>query len=140
MNDTTQALDLIQPILRRELPDLQALYLFGSRVDGGDHPGSDLDLAVLLARGQRGDRPGLRLMAVRALCEEAIQRRVDLLDLRRADAVLRMQVLRGRRLICLDPVAVATFEMYAISLYQKLNQERRALLEQFQRTGRAYRC
>lgn len=56
----------------------------------------------------------------------ALRRDVDLVDLARAPAVLRAQVVaRGRCLHASDAPAAAAFEMYALSDYARLSEERR---------------
>jgi len=66
-------------------------------------------------------------------------RDVDLVDLRSASTVMRFQVVStGRRLLCLDQEAVALFEMYALADYCRLNEERRAILDDVRRLGRVY--
>jgi hypothetical protein len=53
--------------------------------------------------------------------------------------VFQKEIIAAGRLIrCADRFAVDEFEMLVISLYQKLNEERREILESFFRTGRAY--
>lgn len=46
-------------------------------------------------------------------------------------------VMRGRR-YCADDLAAHEFDLSVISRYQKLNEERAAILKQSQMTGRAY--
>lgn len=41
--------DAVIQILRNEIPNLLAIYAFGSRIQGTARPESDLDLAVLVA-------------------------------------------------------------------------------------------
>lgn len=47
-------------------------------------------------------------------------------------------VTTGRRIACADNYAAEEFEMLTLSLYQKLNEERKEILEQFFETGKAY--
>jgi hypothetical protein len=55
---------------------------------------------------------------------------VDLVDLRRATTVMRVQVLRdGRLLADLQPSVRASFEASALSAYARLNEERRGILQ-----------
>lgn len=129
---------LLQPLLDHllaALPRAQAVYLFGSRAQGTNLPGSDVDLAVLQPVRQP-DRTVLGLYHLRGELEELVGRRVDLVDLRQASTVLRIQVLRGRLLLVRDQDAVDEFEMMALSCFQALNHQRRELLEQIRRTGR----
>ena len=43
------ALDTIREKIQDTVPDLVAIYQFGSSVQGGEHAESDLDLAFLLS-------------------------------------------------------------------------------------------
>ena len=62
-----------------------------------------------------------------------IGREVDLVDLHRASAVLKAQVVgTGRRLWVGDAVGAAEFEMYALSEYARANEERREPLRVFE--------
>lgn len=67
-------------------PQLQLLALHGSRANGTAHPQSDWDFAFLADEGL--DVAQLQLDLVTALRTES----VDLADLNRASAVLRLQV------------------------------------------------
>ena len=111
--------------LLRAFPDLQGVYLFGSAASGAQREGSDVDLGLLLPPGGPPPDPW-------RLWETG-----DLVDLRRADTVFRHQVVStGRLLLVRDPRAAAEFEMLTLSFYQKLNEERREILEEIRRTGR----
>jgi hypothetical protein len=58
---------------------------------------------------------------------------VDLVDLARAPAVLRAQVVaRGRCLHATDALEAAAFEMYALSDYARLSEERREAVARFE--------
>lgn len=107
--------------IRAAQPRVQAIYLFGSRAGGHAGPLSDLDLALLspTALGEV-DRWHLasRLSAV-------LQVEVDLVDLRRASAVMRVQVLGSSRLLFDgDAPERMRFEMFALSDSARLNEER----------------
>jgi hypothetical protein len=70
---------------------------------------------------------------------EALGKPVDLLNAREAPTVLQKEIIESdRRLYSADDDAVAEFEMLTLSYYQELNEERRAILESFQESGRAY--
>ena len=76
-------------------PGLRLAILFGSRVDGGARPDSDIDLALL------ADEP-LSGTVIRELVE-AIGRKlgcpVDIVDLHHAPQPITGQALNGRRLL-----------------------------------------
>lgn len=102
-----------------------ALYVFGSRSRGMGRPESDLDLAFL---------PGMPcgpyevFVAAQAIAD-IVKCDVDLVDLSRASAVMRAQVVgRGRRLFAADERKAQEFEMYALSDYARTNEERREVL------------
>jgi hypothetical protein len=64
---------------------------------------------------------------------------VDLVDLRSASAVMRVQVIgQGELHLDADPAARALFEAFALADYARLNEERAGILEDVQRTGRAH--
>lgn len=128
-------LDPLLDVLRASVSNLVAVYLFGSAETGHTHAASDLDLAVLasskmdpMARWElQGD------LAARA------GRSVDLVDLRSASTVMQMQVVStGRLLLATDQGAVDRFEMYVYADYCRLNEERRAILDDVKRRGRVY--
>lgn len=124
----------LRPLLDR-LGAVQAVYAFGSRVEGRARPGSDLDLAVLAPHPLD---PLARFDAQEALAA-ALGRDIDLVDLRTASTVMRAEVLRTARvLLDADPEARAHFEVRALSAYALLNEERRGILDDIQRRGRVH--
>lgn len=66
-------------------------------------------------------------------------RDVDLVDLRAASTVLRARVIaEGERLFCAAESLCAEFEDVAFSAYARLNEERRAILQDIQQRGSVY--
>lgn len=125
--------------IREALPEVQAIYLFGSHADGTQGHGSDVDLGLLFPPTDRADSRILFMHPVRQHLEEIAGCDLDLVDLRQVSTVLQKEVvMRGRRIYCADGLAADEFDLSVMSRYQKLNEERAAILEQFQATGRAY--
>jgi predicted nucleotidyltransferase len=127
--------DLIIETLRGALPDVVAIYRFGSTATGQAVRDSDVDIAVLpavpLDSSFRWDLQ--ERLAV------SLHRPVDLVDLLRASTVMRMQVLESAILLFEhDPAARLRFETAAYSGYARLNEERRAILDQVRREGTVY--
>ena len=121
--------------LRRAIPDLQAIYVFGSHARGDAIVGSDLDLAVLcsgkLAPALRWDLAGQSASLA--------HRDVDLVDLRSASTVLQVNVLEDGRLLYEGaPYERALFEAAACADYTRLQEERRPILEQIAKNRRVY--
>lgn len=109
--------------------DLQALYHFGSLARGQGRPDSDVDLAFL---GPAPLDPYRVFMAAQDLAI-LLDRDVDLCDLRAASTVLRVEVIgNGIRIYTGDRDEVDTFEMYALSDYARLNEERAVVLKAFE--------
>lgn len=122
-------------IIAAAIPDVVAIYQFGSTVTGTTHPRSDIDLAVLAPRPLEP----LARFELQEQLARMLHRDVDLVDLRAASTVMRMQVIaHGVRLAVFDPGAADCFETYAYSDYARLNEERRAILEQVYRDRTVY--
>jgi predicted nucleotidyltransferase len=117
------------------LPDVVAVYLFGSFASDAANASSDVDLAVLAAAPIVAEQ----LIRARELLSERLRRDVDLLDLGRASTVMRAQVVStGRLLLDVDPSFREPFETTAYSAYARLNEERRGILERIRSEGRIH--
>ncbi|MEO7297090.1 MAG: nucleotidyltransferase domain-containing protein [Verrucomicrobiota bacterium] len=102
-----------------------AVYLFGSVAENRDRPVSDIDIAVLL----REPISAVQLFELQTELAEALSRDVDLVDLASASTVMRKEVLRtGRLLFEGDKLRREEFEMYTLSDYARLNEERAPIL------------
>ena len=137
MDETMEPL-IIKTVLSY-YPAVQGIYLFGSYGTEDEWPDSDIDIALLMLPEQAKQEKNLILSPCRFELEKALHREVDLLNARQISTVFQMEIIgRGRLIHCADRYAVDEFEMLVISYYQKLNEERRGILESFHRTGRAY--
>ncbi len=126
--------DTIVQILLARVPNLLAIYAFGSRVQNTSGPDSDLDLAVLVA----GYAEPLALWALAGDLVDVAGCTVDLLDLRAASTVMQYQIVTtGRRWWARDAQA-ALFEAAILSEKTALDTARAALLDDIQRTGSIY--
>ncbi|HLA75619.1 MAG TPA: nucleotidyltransferase domain-containing protein [Gammaproteobacteria bacterium] len=133
--EQTKLLNDLVAYVRAEAPELLALYRFGSW--GGIHAraDSDLDLALLTPRPldplKRWELE--QQLAVLARCN------VDLVDLRAASTVLRARVIaEGERVFCAAESLCSEFEDVAFSAYARLNEERRAILQDIRQRGSVY--
>ncbi len=128
---------IVQTVLRH-YPDVQGIYLFGSYGRDDEWPDSDIDIALLLPPQQAKRPRQLTLTPCHLELLDRLPRSVDLLNARQVSTVMQIEIIQGRLLYCADRYAVDEFEMLTISYYQKLNEERREILEAFWETGRAY--
>ncbi len=119
------AMKEVLALLRARLPGLIGVWLFGSCARGEARDGSDVDLAVLTQAPLRA----AELWQLAQVLAGRLGREVDLVDLRAASAVLRMQAVgRGRRIFCADHKACEAFEDFVFSDYARLNEERAGIL------------
>ena len=121
--------------IQTSIPGLIALYSFGSQSRGAVRPDSDVDLALLAST----PIPELRRFALAQELAMQLHRDVDLVDLRSASTVMRMQVLStGLCLNAPDEPARQEFEMYTYADYARLNEERREVLKGIAHRGLVY--
>jgi uncharacterized protein len=121
--------------MKEAVPNLLAVYRFGSQAQGTANQQSDVDLAFL---AQHRMTPQA-LFELRQDLAPILQREVDLIDLRMASTVMRMQVLStGECLFCGDDRARDQFEMLVYSSYARLNEERSGILEDVRARGSVY--
>jgi len=137
MNRAETTAAIIQIILAH-YPAVQAIYLFGSYAARQEWPNSDIDIALLLPPDQARQEKNLLLSRCRFDLQDALSRDIDLLNARLVSTVFQKEIIGGVRIYCADLYAADEFEMLVISYYQKLNEERREILDAFYRTGRAY--
>lgn len=124
----------LRPLLDR-VPDVQAVYVFGSHVQGGARPDSDLDLGLLAAR----PLDPVRRFEVQEALAAALGTDVDLVDLRAASTVMRAEVLRTARVVHdADPGGRAAWEVWTLSAYALLNEERQGILDDIRHRGRVH--
>ena len=130
---------LIINTVLKYFPDTQAIYLFGSYDTVFERKDSDVDIALLL--------PALLAKKMNALSfsdlvfdlEKALKKRVDIINLRRVSTVFQKEIIASeRRIFCADEYGADEFEMLTLSFYQKLNEERKEILEEFFKSKRAY--
>ena len=137
MNQTMER-SIIQIILEH-YPTVQAIYLFGSYNTEDEWPNSDVDIAVLLPYVEAKQVGSLMMSALRFALERLLKKDVDLINVREVSTVFQKEiVMADRRIFCTDVYTADEFEMLVLSFYQKLNQERAAVLAEGLHTGRFY--
>lgn len=87
-------LESLRDVFRR-YPDIEAVYLFGSRAAGDTHADSDLDLAIVPATGACREQ---RLMILTDLARAGFDE-VDLVFLNGDDLVLAYEAVRPNEVV-----------------------------------------
>ncbi len=105
-------------------PGILGLYLFGSQASGSAREHSDIDLGALFDAPRYLDT----LLLLDNRFEEALGRKVDLVDTGSCDAFLALDIVRGERIFCRDEYRCDVFDLYVM--------RRAADLEHFERERR----
>ncbi|MCC7430704.1 nucleotidyltransferase domain-containing protein [bacterium] len=102
------------------------MYLFGSRAKGEETNESIWDLALLCE--DKINPLKLYKNAQELAC--LLGSDVVLVDLKSVSTVFQFQIVsKGERIFCSDKYFCDTFDCLTCSFYQKLNEERREILE-----------
>ncbi len=121
--------------LKGAIPNLIAIYHFGSQIQGGTNTESDVDVAFLASRPLS---PVQRFDLEQELAS-LVQKNVDLVDLRDSSTVMRMQVISTAQcLFSANNAEQEQFETFVYSSYARLNEERRSILDDIQKRGSVY--
>lgn len=119
--------DLIIQYLQAKMPDLKAIYGFGSRFNGRANAESDWDLAFLAERTI--DYQTLWEWASE-LGELLKTQKVDLIDLRKAPIVFRFEIIStAQRFYCTDDFFCDNYECAVYTEYQFFNEQTEDLVE-----------
>ncbi len=124
---------LVRDILAA-IPDVLAIYAFGSRVDGTAHDESDLDLAVLVA----GYADTVRLWMLAGDLAGKVHCDVDLLDMRAASTIMQHQILMTGRRLWARNLDADLFECFVLSEKTALDEARAGLLIDISERGKIY--
>jgi predicted nucleotidyltransferase len=107
--------------------EVRAVYIFGSQSKGDQRPDSDLDLGVLY----RTRQPLAATLALEQALEQIVGRNVDFVDAARAGAFVALDIVRGDRVFCREPLETDRFELYVLRRAGDLlpfERQRQALL------------
>lgn len=124
----------VKLMLKKAIPSLSALYVFGSQATGHAGPDSDLDLAVL------ADEPlgAEKLWDVSSQLADIACCHVDLLDLRAASTVMQYRIITTGKQLWAKGSQAALYECFILSAKTALDEARAGLLQDIQTTGTVY--
>lgn len=127
-------LEKLLTLLQVRLPDLLAVYMFGSQATGDAGAESDLDVALLSA----GPVEPSLLWPLSGELADIAGVPVDLLDLRAASTVMQYQILTMGRCLWSRNSKAALFESFILSEKTALDTARAGLLADIQKEGKVY--
>jgi predicted nucleotidyltransferase len=132
-SDIESSLSTLGAAIARECPDVEFVYLFGSRSTGNATPRSDVDLAIYVASS--ADQPGLRLDAARVSAAHLGTDAIDMVLLNAAPIALAGRVLVSRRvLLDRNPFLRHRYESSTARLFQDFRiREHRILAQRYPR-------
>lgn len=129
--------ETITQIISSYYPKVQAVYLFGSHGTEFEQEQSDVDIAILLPPAESKTTDHNTMEACSSRLALQLCKSIDLINLRCVDTVFQCRILEtGRLIFSGDTSARQLFEMTAISAYQKLQEERKGILEAILKSGR----
>lgn len=120
-----QTLDIVKSKILAKWPDVLAIYVFGSFGSQYETRTSDLDIAIIPIESPDN-------ITTWNLAQEiaiAINRDVDLVDLKKASTVFCYEILTtGKRIYCSDLEKTDSFENLSWSMYLRFNEERKDII------------
>lgn len=128
-------IDQVVTVICHALPDIKAIYLFGSADSKYERLDSDIDLAIL---------PDKKLDSVvrwelSGELARLLKRDVDLIDLSQTSTVLQFQIINaGKCIYCRDKKGCEAFASAVYAMYIRFNDERREVLDEIKKRGKIY--
>ena len=116
----------IVSLLKKKIPSLQAVYIFGSFIDGTSDHNSDIDIAFLAAE----KISNISNWEVSKSLALELQIDVDLINLREADTIFKYQIISTAKRIHGEGYDVEAFETLAYSFYLRFQEERKPIVDQ----------
>jgi len=112
--------------LTQEIPELQALYLFGSQKDGTATKKSDIDMAYL----SKNPLSSLVRWDISQKLASVLSLDVDLIELSSTNTIFRYQILSTAERIYGKGYEVESFETLAYSFYLRFREERQPIVDE----------
>ena len=111
-------------VVRRGVSDIDGIYLFGSVARGRTHPGSDVDVALLLPPGRKLSPD--ELLSTMADLERLTRRTVDLSVLNTQTQLVHAKevITTGAYLFAKSQKRIRIFEMGVLSEYARFLEDR----------------
>ncbi|MDZ7261517.1 MAG: nucleotidyltransferase domain-containing protein [candidate division KSB1 bacterium] len=115
-SETNKLLERIKAILN-DYSEVTAAYLFGSRAEGYQRQGSDVDIAILVDSRLDKMRTFSLQLDLGDVLERKLKRQVDLLVLNHAPLAIAFRAVKGILILERNPTERALFESRILSRY-----------------------
>ncbi|MCQ6282812.1 nucleotidyltransferase domain-containing protein [Bacillus sp. EB600] len=112
------------------------IIVFGSFANGTTHKESDIDIAFY---NKERDLSSYEVFMLAQELADILKMDVDLVDLTHASTVFQAQIFStGKVIFSNDETLRMNIEMRSLSMYAKLNEERKLILENVDESGTIY--
>lgn len=112
--------------LKQDIPELQALYIFGSHSDGTATKKSDVDIAYL----SKKTLSSLERWDISQRLASYLSLDVDLIELSTTNTIFRYQILSTAERIYGKGYDIESFETLAYSFYLRFQEERKPIVDE----------
>ena len=118
----------ITEFLKKKIPGLLGIYIFGSFADDRLRPESDIDIAFLTWE----KISAVDKWKIQEELASLLEIDIDLVDLKNASVVLRAEVVEnGERIYTENEYECDNFEVTTYSMYADLNETRKDILNEY---------
>ncbi len=122
-------------MLNEQIRDVICIYLFGSYLGDKNKKDGDIDIAILAERKLNN----VTRWEVSNMLADKLKKEIDLIDLRGVSTVMKAQVVsNGTCIYESERKQRDMFEMYTLSDYARLNEERKDIIERIKKDGFVY--
>lgn len=125
MSFDSQIKQTIIDTLNKKIPQLQALYIFGSYANETYTSRSDIDIAYL----STATLTTLQIWELSNLLASTLSIDVDLVDLKETNTIFRFQIISEGKRIYGEGYEVESFETLAYSFYLRFQEERQPIVD-----------
>ena len=125
MSFDSQIKQTIIDTLNEKIPQLQALYIFGSYANETHTSRSDIDIAYL----STATLTALQIWELSNLLASTLSIDVDLVDLKETNIIFRFQIISEGERIYGEGYEVESFETLAYSFYLRFQEERKPIVD-----------
>ncbi len=130
-------IDIVTQLVAEHIPSVLAIYLFGSQATGLHSTNSDVDIAFLTPFDCRLNPVEVYQLKVKV--EMALGKDVDLIHLNQASTVFQFQITTtATHLYVKNASVVLQYEALVLSMYQRLQEERKDILNEIISSGKVY--